>query len=402
MIQLEGKFNTAKVFVNHIEQEAMSQIIQLLSQECAYGSKIRIMPDTHAGKGCPIGTTMTITDKIVPNLVGVDIGCGVLLQKINEKDIDLQLLDEAIYANVPSGQEVRVDAHPLAATLNMEQFLLQNLRCKDHVDMNRALLSIGTLGGGNHFIELNKDAQGNVYIVIHSGSRYLGKQVATYYQDLAYAKLTSNKEEIQRIVAELKASGQEKDIQYRLSQIKPIRFTKEFAYLQGQDLEDYINDVDVVQYYAHINRIAMLQSIMGAASLTLSDLRIESVHNYISVDEMILRKGAIAAYGGQLVIIPINMKDGSIIGMGKSDADWNYSAPHGAGRLMSRSTAKEKLSLEQYTEEMKDIYSTSVNISTLDEAPMAYKPKKELLENIKNTVDVIEIIKPIYSFKSSL
>lgn len=402
MIQLEGKFNTAKVFVNHIEQEAMSQIIQLLSQECAYGSKIRIMPDTHAGKGCPIGTTMTITDKIVPNLVGVDIGCGVLLQKISEKNIDLQLLDEAIYANVPSGQEVRVDAHPLAATLNMEQFLLQNLRCKDHVDMNRALLSIGTLGGGNHFIELNKDAQGNVYIVIHSGSRYLGKQVATYYQDLAYAKLTSNKEEIQRIVAELKASDQEKDIQYRLSQIKPIRFTKEFAYLQGQDLEDYIHDVDVVQYYAHINRIAMLQSIMGAASLTLSDLRIESVHNYISVDEMILRKGAIAAYGGQLVIIPINMKDGSIIGMGRSDADWNYSAPHGAGRLMSRSAAKEKLSLEQYTEEMKDIYSTSVNISTLDEAPMAYKPKKELLENIKNTVDVIEIIKPIYSFKSSL
>lgn len=402
MITLEGRYNKAKVFTDTLEKETISQIIGLCNEEFAYGSKIRIMPDAHVGIGCVIGTTMTITDKIVPNLVGVDIGCGVLLQKIAEKDINLQLLDEAIYANVPSGQNVRTDVHELAITLNMENFLLDNLRCKSHVDMNRALLSIGTLGGGNHFIELNKDSQGNIYIVIHTGSRYLGKQVATYYQDLAFQRLSSNRAAVAQLINELKAAGREKDIQRELASIKPLKVSKDFAFLQGQDLEDYIHDVDVVQYYAHINRISILKSIMESVGLTLADLRVESVHNYISTEEMILRKGAIAAHGGQYVVVPINMRDGSIIGIGKGDVDWNSSAPHGAGRLMSRSAAKGTLSLEQYANEMQGIYSTSVNASTLDEAPMAYKPIKETLENIRGTVDIIEVIKPIYSFKSSL
>ncbi len=402
MVTLEGRYNKAKVFTDTLEKETISQIIGLCNEEFAYGSKIRIMPDAHVGIGCVIGTTMTITDKIVPNLVGVDIGCGVLLQKIAEKDINLQLLDEAIYANVPSGQNVRTDVHELAITLNMEKFLLDNLRCKSHVDINRALLSIGTLGGGNHFIELNKDSQGNIYIVIHTGSRYLGKQVATYYQDLAFQRLSSNRAAVQQLINELKAAGREKDIQRELASIKPLKVSKDFAFLQGQDLEDYIHDVDVVQYYAHINRISILKSIMESVGLTSADLRVESVHNYISTEEMILRKGAIAAHGGQYVVVPINMRDGSIIGIGKGDVDWNSSAPHGAGRLMSRSAAKGTLSLVQYANEMQGIYSTSVNASTLDEAPMAYKPIKETLENIRGTVDIIEVIKPIYSFKSSL
>lgn len=402
MITLEGRYNKAKVFTDTLEKETISQIIGLCNEEFAYGSKIRIMPDAHVGIGCVIGTTMTITDKIVPNLVGVDIGCGVLLQKIAEKDIDLQLLDEAIYANVPSGQNVRTDVHELAITLNMEKFLLNNLRCKSHVDMNRALLSIGTLGGGNHFIELNKDSQGNIYIVIHTGSRYLGKQVATYYQDLAFQRLSSNRAAVEQLINELKAAGREKDIQRELASIKPLKVSKDFAFLQGQDLEDYIHDVDVVQYYAHINRISILKSVMESVGLTSAYLRVESVHNYINTEEMILRKGAIAAHGGQYVVVPINMRDGSIIGIGKGNVDWNSSAPHGAGRLMSRSAAKGTLSLEQYANEMQGIYSTSVNASTLDEAPMAYKPIKEILENIRSTVDIIEVIKPIYSFKSSL
>lgn len=402
MITLEGRYNKAKVFTDTLEKETISQIIGLCNEEFAYGSKIRIMPDAHVGIGCVIGTTMTITDKIVPNLVGVDIGCGVLLQKIAEKDIDLQLLDEAIYANVPSGQNVRTDVHELAITLNMEKFLLDNLRCKSHVDMNRALLSIGTLGGGNHFIELNKDSQGNIYIVIHTGSRYLGKQVATYYQDLAFQRLSSNRAAVEQLINELKAAGREKDIQRELASIKPLKVSKDFAFLQGQDLEDYIHDVDVVQYYAHINRISILKSVMESVGLTSAYLRVESVHNYINTEEMILRKGAIAAHGGQYVVVPINMRDGSIIGIGKGNVDWNSSAPHGAGRLMSRSAAKGTLSLEQYANEMQGIYSTSVNASTLDEAPMAYKPIKEILENIRSTVDIIEVIKPIYSFKSSL
>lgn len=402
MITLEGRYNKAKVFTDTLEKETISQIIGLCNEEFAYGSKIRIMPDAHVGIGCVIGTTMTITDKIVPNLVGVDIGCGVLLQKIAEKDIDLQLLDEAIYANVPSGQNVRTDVHELAITLNMEKFLLNNLRCKSHVDMNRALLSIGTLGGGNHFIELNKDSQGNIYIVIHTGSRYLGKQVATYYQDLAFQRLSSNRAAVEQLINELKAAGREKDIQKELASIKPLKVSKDFAFLQGQDLEDYIHDVDVVQYYAHINRISILKSVMESVGLTSAYLRVESVHNYINTEEMILRKGAIAAHGGQYVVVPINMRDGSIIGIGKGNVDWNSSAPHGAGRLMSRSAAKGTLSLEQYANEMQGIYSTSVNASTLDEAPMAYKPIKEILENIRSTVDIIEVIKPIYSFKSSL
>lgn len=253
----------------------------------------------------------------------------------------------------------------------------------------------------NHFIEVNKDSKGNIYIVIHTGSRYLGKQVATYYQNLAYKKLSKQKEAKDELIASLKAAGREKDIQEELKKIHSVKIRKDLAYLEKEDYDDYMHDIDLVQNYSHLNRAAILQSIMKAMDFHFGKTRIESIHNYIEVAETMLRKGAISAYEGEDLIIPINMRDGSIIGKGKGNEDWNYSAPHGAGRLMSRSKAKEILNMEDYKKEMEGIYSTSVKQSTLDEAPMAYKPIDEILENIKDTVDIIEIIKPIYSFKAS-
>lgn len=396
MLELRGKFNNAKVYTDNIEQEAISQIIELCNQPFVEGSKIRIMPDTHAGAGCTIGTTMTITDKIVPNLVGVDIGCGMETILIKEKEIDLEQLDKIINSYVPSGFDIRNKEHKYVTLIEFDK-----LSCKNSINLSRARLSIGTLGGGNHFIEVDKDDEGNLYIVIHSGSRHLGKQVAEYYQEKAYKALTDIKNEIRQIIQELKENGREKEIQAEINKIKSKRpnIPKDLAYVEGRNFEEYINDMKITQKYAAYNRKAIADEIIGRMGLT-PVRQITTIHNYIDIENMILRKGAISAQKGEVILIPINMRDGSLLCVGKGNPDWNYSAPHGAGRLMSRAKAKETISLEEYQDSMKGIYTTSVNRSTIDEAPMAYKPMKEIMENIRDAVDIVKIIKPIYNFKA--
>ena len=395
MLELKGKYNTAKVFTDNIEQEAIAQIIELCNQEFVKDSVIRIMPDVHSGAGCTIGTTMTIKDKVVPNLVGVDIGCGMHVSILKEKEIDLELLDKIIYEYIPSGFDIRSKEHKYC-----KKIAISDLKCKNHVDLNRAMLSIGTLGGGNHFIEVNKDEDGNLYLVIHSGSRHLGKQVAEYYQDLAIKALTDTRKQKEELIQRLISEGRQKEIQTELSKIKAPKIKKDLAYVEGKNFDNYIHDMKIVQEFAVWNRKAMADEIISRMGLTVIN-DFSTIHNYIDTETMILRKGAISAEKGEMVIIPINMRDGSIIAIGKGNKDWNCSAPHGAGRLMSRKKAKEILSLDEFTEIMKDIYTTSVNQSTLDESPMAYKPIDEILENIKDTADIHKIIRPIYNFKSS-
>lgn len=393
MIELQGKYNTAKVFTDNVESEAISQIIELCNQEFVKDSKIRIMPDCHSGAGCTIGTTMTIQDKVVANLVGVDIGCGMLCVELKEKEIDLVKLDIIINKYIPSGFNIRETQHRFTKYLSLDE-----LKCKNFINLDRAYLSLGTLGGGNHFIEVNKDKNGTIYLVIHTGSRYLGKQVAEHYQNIAIKKL-SNNDERERIIKELKSQGREKEIQNALENFKPLKIKKELAYLEKEDFNDYIRDMKIVQNYAYHNRHAIASDILRYMDLNM-EYNFTTIHNYIDIENMILRKGSISAKQDERVIIPINMRDGSIIAIGKENSDWNYSAPHGAGRLFSRSSAKELITLEEFTESMEGIYSTSVNQSTIDESPMAYKPMEEILENIKDTVDVLEIIKPIYNFKA--
>lgn len=354
-----------------------------------------ITGNCHSGAGCTIGTTMTISDKVVPNLVGVDIGCGMYVVKLKDKDIDLKLLDRIINDYIPSGFNIRDKIHEYNKYVDYS-----NLRCKNNFDLQRAKLSIGTLGGGNHFIEVNKDKNNNLYLVVHSGSRYLGKQVAEYYQNKGYKKLNDNHDEIQSIINKMKSKGREKDIQSTIEKLKPKKFIKSLAWVEGNDLNDYLNDMQIVQTYASCNRTAIALEILEKMNIGFID-DFETVHNYIDIGNNMLRKGAVSAKKNEKLIIPINMRDGSLICVGKGNEDWNYSAPHGAGRLMSRSKAKERISLDDFKKSMDGIYSTSVNQSTLDESPMAYKPINEIIENIKDTVDVVDIIKPIYNFKSS-
>lgn len=395
MIELNGKYNTAKVFTDNVEQTAISQIIELCSQEFVKDSKIRIMPDTHAGAGCTIGTTMTIQDKIVPNLVGVDIGCGMYTIKLKEKDIDFQKLDDVIRRYVPSGQNVRENEHILSKKLN-----LKDLKCINYINGDRALKSIGTLGGGNHFIEVDKDEQDNLYLVIHSGSRYLGKQVAEHYQELGYKKLTENRGLRIELINKLKREGREKDIKTELGKIPVNNISKQLAYIEGIDLDNYLNDMKITQKYAELNRIAMGSEILKNMNLH-EDNSFTTIHNYIDIGNKILRKGAISANKGERVIIPINMRDGSLICIGKGNEDWNNSAPHGAGRILSRSKANEKVTLAEFQDSMKDVWTTSVCQSTVDESPMVYKPMQEIIDNVQDTVEIVNIIKPLYNFKAN-
>lgn len=392
---LKGKNNIAKVYTNNIESEAISQIIELCNQEFCKDSKIIIMPDTHAGAGCTIGTTMTIKDKVVPNLVGVDIGCGMETIKIGEKEIDFSKLDDIIRKHIPSGFNVRNIEHKYCNMIN-----LKNLKSSKYINIDRAKLSIGTLGGGNHFIEINKDDVGNIYLVVHSGSRNLGKQVAEFYQNIAYKKLIDINDKKKLLIERLKKEGRKKDIQIELERIAIPKVKKQLAYLQGDDFLQYINDMKIVQYFAELNRKAIIDEIVSRMGFTVEE-QFTTIHNYIDTDNMILRKGAISAQKGEKVLIPLNMRDGSIIAIGKGNSDWNYSAPHGAGRIMSRSKAKETVSLSEYKESMKHIWTTSVCESTIDESPMAYKPIEEIIDNIKDTVDIVSIIKPLYNFKSN-
>lgn len=398
MIILNGKYNTAKVFTDIVDNTAIAQIIELCDQPMSEGASIRIMPDVHAGAGCTIGTTMTITDKVVPNLVGVDIGCGMETVKLKEKHIELQKLDKLIYEKIPSGFAVRTKPHRYADKLDLTQ-----LYCYDRINLDRALCSIGTLGGGNHFIEADKGEDGSIYIVIHSGSRHLGVETAKFYQNEAYRRLNkSSEKEVNELIARLKAQGKQKQISGELKKLENTKRTsvpKQLAYCEGELFEQYIHDMKIVQQFAALNRQAMMDEIIKGMHLHAAE-QFTTIHNYIDTDEMILRKGAVSAKAGERLLIPINMRDGSLICTGKGNPDWNCSAPHGAGRLYSRSQAKQSFTVSEFKKQMKGIYTTSVSEQTLDECPMAYKSFEDIAGNIGDTVEVNEVIKPIYNFKA--
>ncbi len=398
MIILNGKYNTAKVFTDVIDENAISQIITLCNQPVSAGSQIRIMPDVHAGAGCTIGTTMTVTDKAIPNLVGVDIGCGMETVKLKEKHIELQQLDKLIYRAIPSGFSIRKKPHRYIEKVNLAE-----LYCIEHVNLERAELSMGTLGGGNHFIEADKGTDGSIYIVIHSGSRHLGVETAKYYQEEAYRRLNrSSRKEVDELVARLKAEGKSKQIESEVKKLKNTKTTdipKPLAYTDGELFEQYIHDMKIVQEFARLNRLAMMDEIIKGMGLHVVE-QFTTIHNYIDTESMILRKGAVSAKEGEKLLIPINMRDGSLICTGKGNPDWNYSAPHGAGRIMSRSQAKQSFTVSEYKKQMKGIYTTSVNAGTLDECPMVYKSMNDILDNIGDTAEVNEIIRPVYNFKA--
>ena len=398
MLELKGKYNCAKVFTDVIDQDSIAQIILLCSQEFTKGLRIRMMPDVHAGSGCTIGTTMTVQDKIVPNLVGVDIGCGMETVRLKEKELDLDKLDRLIYDKIPSGFAIRKKNHAFVKKINLKE-----LRCLEHIGLLRAEKSLGTLGGGNHFIEADKDEEGNIYLVIHSGSRHLGLEVAKFYQNAGYHKLNkSSYEDVQKLIADLKKQGRHREIEAAVKKryaTKTTNIPKELAYVEGELFEDYIHDMQIIQEFAMLNRKAMMQEILQGMELEVEE-RFTTIHNYLDTKQMILRKGAVSAQKGEKLLIPINMRDGSLICEGKGNADWNYSAPHGAGRIMSRSKAKETFSVEEYKKQMEGIYSTSVGHSTLDECPMAYKDMEDIVKNIGDTAEIIHILKPIYNFKA--
>lgn len=403
MINLNGKYNEAKVFTDNIDSKAISQIIELCNQEIYKDSKIRIMPDVHAGAGCTIGTTMIIKDKVCCNLVGVDIGCGMLTVKLGNINIDFEELDNIIRLEVPSGMSV-FDSVLKDKEKYIFDEILSKLKCKNYINVDRAIKSVGTLGGGNHFIEIDQDSEGCKYLIIHTGSRYLGKQVATYYQELAYKKLSNNREKKLEIIEKLTREGRQKDIEKELKKIPNSKISKQLAYVEGEDFNNYINDMKLVQKYAEINRNEIAKVIIDYLITNNTNFEIESfqtIHNYIDTDNMILRKGSISAQKDEKVLIPLNMRDGCIIGKGKGNSEWNYSAPHGAGRILSRGRAKELISLEEFKDSMKNIWSTSVCESTIDESPMSYKPIEDILDNIGDSIEIIDIIKPIYNFKAN-
>ncbi len=400
MFEIKGKVNTALCYAKVVEDEAIEQIRRMCDYEFTEGSQICIMPDVHAGKGCTIGTTMTIRDKAVPNIVGVDIGCGMYTVCLGNIDIDFEKVDAAAHyipsdKNVWEGRKVHFD--------------LTALRCyRTLKDTRRLERSVGTLGGGNHFIEIDEAADGTKYLVIHSGSRNLGVQVAEYYQNLA-VDLNLGKEEFfkarDEIIRTYKEQGRRKEIQPTLKkllrewQAKQPTIPADLCYVYGRYLDDYLHDVEICQQFAKLSRETMAQIILDMTGMVGGD-SFHTIHNYIDVEERILRKGAIAAHKGEKVLIPINMRDGSVLAVGKGNPAWNYSAPHGAGRIMSRTKAKEALDMEEYKKTMAGVYTTSVSEATLDEAPMAYKALEDIIDVIRESVDVIEVLKPIYNFKA--
>ena len=399
MMEIRGQVNTAICFAKVIEDEAIEQIRRMCDYEFTEGSQIRIMPDVHAGKGCTIGTTMTVKGKAVPNIVGVDIGCGMYTVNLGKAVINMEQMDAAAHF-IPSGLNVWEG--------RKERFSLLDLRCyRGLKDTRRLERSLGTLGGGNHFIEIDQATDGTKYLVIHSGSRNLGKQVAEFYQSLAI-DLSKGKEEYftkrDALIAEYKAAGRRSEIQAALKELKwqsrEATIPEDLCFVYGQYLKDYLHDVEICQRFARRSRELMAEIILQQVGLKAVDA-FHTVHNYIDTDEMILRKGAIAAHKGEMVLIPINMRDSSVLAIGKGNPDWNFSAPHGAGCIMSRSAAKEQLDLDEYRREMEGIYTTSVNEATLDEAPMAYKSLADIIDVIGESVDIIEVLKPIYNFKAN-
>ena len=399
MVRIEGKHNTAVCFTDNLEAVSAGQIKEVCDQEAFAASKIRIMPDVHAGMGCTIGSTMTIIDKIVPGMVGVDIGCGMETVRLAEREIDFDALDRLIRSEIPCGREVRDTHHPLN-----EEIDLQQLRCSPYVGLPRARRSIGTLGGGNHFIEVDRGENGELYLVVHSGSRHLGKEVCEYYQDQGRMALWGGaRYQIDQVIAKLKAEGRNREIQSTVDALRKehkISIPRELAYVEGKLFDDYIHDMRITQKFAVLNRKAMTDVILRGLGLTAVE-EFTTIHNYIDTDSMILRKGAVSAKAGEKLLIPINMRDGSLICIGKGNEDWNCSAPHGAGRLMSRKAAFKSLSMEEYKAEMSGIYSTCVAEDTLDESPMAYKTMDEIVSQIGPTAEIVERIKPIYNFKAA-
>lgn len=397
---VKGTCNQAVVYTDILEETAYKQIERMCSQDFLADSHICIMPDVHAGAGCTIGTTMTIHDKVVPNMVGVDIGCGMETIRIKNKAIELQKLDRLIYEKIPSGFHVRSEFHKYNDDID-----LSLLRCRSEgkINLDRAAKSMGTLGGGNHFIEVNKDEEGAIYLVVHSGSRHLGLEVAGFYQDQAYRALNGNSKEcIGKLIEQYKLEGRDKEIQKAVEQLKKQVVTtipKDLAYVSGRLMEDYIHDMRLLQRFAMLNRKAMMDELIRGMKLKVEE-EFTTIHNYIDTDAMILRKGAVSAKAGEKLIIPINMRDGSLICVGKGNPEWNQSAPHGAGRLMSRNAARTTFTVSEFKKQMKEIYSTSVNAETLDECPMAYKDMKDITDNIGPTAEIIKRIKPIYNFKA--
>ncbi len=401
MLEIKGKVNTAICYANIIDEKAVEQIRRMCDFALTEGSRIRIMPDVHAGKGCTIGTTMTVTDKVCPNIVGVDIGCGMYTLKLGERDPDFARIDEACHY-IPSGMNIWEG--------RKERFDLTDLKCyRSLKDTKRLERSLGTLGGGNHFIEVDKASDGSFYLVIHSGSRNLGKQVAELYQQFAI-DLHMGKEKYfkkrEEIIRTYKEEGRRNEIQNALMELKNsyetqnLLIPEDICWLYGSFLDDYLHDVEICQRFAKRSRELMAEILLERTGMTASE-GFHTIHNYIDTDEMILRKGAIAAHAGEKVLIPINMRDGVVLAAGKGNPEWNYSAPHGAGRLMSRSKAKETLDMETYRESMKGIYTTSVTEDTIDEAPMAYKSLEDIIDVIKESVDIIDIMKPVFNFKAS-
>lgn len=379
------------IFAKTIESEAYNQIKKLVNSEAYRDAKVRIMPDAHAGKGCTVGTTMTISGKVTPNLVGVDIGCGMLTLRLSDRKIDFAKLDSVIKSNVPSGFNVHKKS--------VKDFDFSGLRCKKHVDSERAMVSIGSLGGGNHFIEAGKNKEGEMFLIIHSGSRKPGTDVCKYYQDKAIRDSGEKSKTVTELIERLKTLGREKEIATEMKKMKKSVTDRELAFLTGLGFDDYMNDMAIIQKYATLNRETIAEIILKEAGLHEAG-RFETIHNYIDFKRMILRKGAVSAEKGEILIIPINMRDGSLLCTGKGNENWNYSAPHGAGRLMSRKNAKKTLKMKDFINSMNDVYTTSVAPGTLDEAPQAYKPMREIMSAITDTVDIIDVIKPVYNFKA--
>ena len=405
-MELVGKHNSAKVFTDELEEGAKEQIIELLNQDFIKDAKVRIMPDVHQGMGCVIGFTADMGDKVIPNIVGVDIGCGMLTVELGNIELDLPKIDKIINKEVPSGSNVH-GRREIKFDKLLDLYCLRDLKNTKRIER-----SIGTLGGGNHFLEVGVDSKNNKYLVIHSGSRNLGKQVAEIYQRMAI-DLCRGKEDYfvkrEEIIKKYKEQGNKnliksalKDLEKEYKTLEP-KYPKALCYLTGEYRDRYLHDMKICQEYANLNREVMADIILKSLfNKALSRFpHFQTVHNYINFKDNIIRKGAISAHKEEKVLIPINMRDGSILAKGKGNPDWNYSAPHGAGRLMSRTVAKESVTLEEFKESMKGIYSTSINEKTIDESPMAYKPIENIIENIGDTVEIIDIIKPIYNYKDN-
>lgn len=390
--------NDLKIFAEEVAPEALHLIYELIKLPPFDGARVRIMPDVHFGTNCVVGFTSTVTNRVIPNVIGVDIGCGMLTVCLGKVDIDLPALDDFIKSRIPSGSAIRKTA--------AEEELIKTMSCCEKLrDMNRLVCSAGTLGGGNHFIEVDEDAYGNKYLIIHSGSRNLGVQVARIYQKLAIEICkTSAVGEAKKLAVRLVSEGRQEDIPSAVADVykKHSQKTKtpaDYCYLDGASLQAYLRDIRICQQFASRNRRRMADDILAFLRLRETD-SFETVHNFIG-DDGVIRKGAIPAHKGSRVLIPMNMRDGCIIGVGKGREDWNNSAPHGAGRLLSRGEAKRRLSVEGFKREMSGVYTTTANASTLDESPMAYKPAEEIVRLIAPTVDIVELIKPIYNFKAA-